>query len=229
MPPFTQTEEQRRRATEAAGTTVEALETAEKAARPTAVPSGIITGQTLTPSTTDLASQITQPQPTPVADISKLEIPAPKLAAPTPEADQASEMVKRFREITAQAGEAEKFRIEQEKAVGIPEAESVIEDLSSQLKFLKGEQEAGALDVETRISQLQQAAGGRGITAGGLAPQERGIRRAGEVAARERAYNAITLSARIDAANNLLGSAERKVERNLRLLIDSLAKFDRSH
>src|SRR3990167_6015501 len=87
-------------------------------------------------------------------DISSLIVPEIKL---TEKQKEESEINKRLRELNERLiGEAA-FRTEQTKALGIPEQETALEDLTQQLRELQTE--AKIIPI-----QLQREAEGRGIT-----------------------------------------------------------------
>ena len=92
-------------------------------------------------------------------------------------------------------------REREEQEFGVAGAEQTYEDYARQLRDIQREQQAIPLTVQSEFL-------GRGVTRSGTAPIEAGR-------LRENAIKALTLSSSLDAAQGLLSSANRKVERAL--------------
>src|SRR3990167_1602635 len=162
-----------------------------------------ITGDLLKP----IAGQNFQaPRTSPVFDVSGLE---PGKSSTSSASDiagtltgpeqQESEINKRLRELNESILGRSAFTTQQETLAGIPESEQALDDLNSRLRDIQ--RQATAIPI-----QLRAGAEGRGITTQILGRQQ-------EKLLQDNAIEALTVSSLIDATQNRLTSAQRKVDR----------------
>src|SRR3990167_6095183 len=154
-----------------------------------------ITGGALTPiPSIPFTGSTTQP----TTPASTLDVPTVQKTEATPTESSIESLLKEIQTgQTALAGQ-ETFRQEKEKEFGVISAETTFEDLSRQLRDLQREQQVTPLKVEKEL---------RGVAAVGEQA------RVSQARNREIAIQALTLSSSLDAAQGLLASANRKVER----------------
>lgn len=153
-----------------------------------------ITTEILTPTPT---LDFQTPDPETIFPVGDLEIPPP-LEPTRPEAE-ASDVIKRLKELTGETVGETAFQAEQEEAAGLPALQQTQQDLSAQLSALQ--KEALAIPL-----QLQQEAAGRGITVGGLRPLQ-------TARLRENAIQALTISSLLEASRGNIALAQQQVDR----------------
>src|SRR3990167_2940954 len=112
---------------------------------------------------------------------------------------QESEINKRIKELNELTIGKSVFTTQQETLAGIPESEQAMDDLNSRLRDIQ--RQAAAIPI-----QLRAGAEGRGITTQILGRQQ-------EKLLQDNAIEALTVSSLIDATQNRLTSAQRKVDR----------------
>lgn len=179
------TEEQRKRAFEAAGLT---------SGQQANVEAGVLDSSLLSPSSSVNFQSPSYPSE---ERASSVEVPQP--TTPTDSENQYENFFKQLQDVQTSISDEGAFRAEQERVSGVEEQETALGDLTTRLRDLQRKETAIPLI-------LQEQSKGQGITAGGLAPIE-----AGEL--RKNAIEALTVSSLIDATSNRLVSAQRKVER----------------
>ena len=155
-----------------------------------------ITGQIIT---SDMLGNTTpfnpvMPDFTPPSDISGLQPAEIKM---TPQEEKQTSFEKRMADIQLSLAGKPAFEAEKRTEFGVAAAEQAYDDLNTQLRDLQRQQQLVPLTIQTQSE-------GRGRTEGGVEPLEIGKRRA-------LAYDALTTSSLIDAAQGRLASAERKV------------------
>ena len=134
------------------------------------------------------------PDYTPPSDISGLQPAEIKM---TSQEEKQTSFEKRLADIQLSLAGKPAFEAEKRTEFGIAAAEQAYDDLNTQLRDLQRQQQLVPLTIQTQSE-------GRGRTEGGVEPLEIGKRRA-------LAYDALTTSSLIDAAQGRLASAERKV------------------
>lgn len=145
--------------------------------------------------------------PTPTIDSLNSEIEnTNQLTAPETDAQNLYDRI--ISEINPELAKEREFRAQERERSGILGFETTQRDLSSQLRRLQGEAKA----IPT---QIQQGAEGRGITAGGAAPLERGR-------LRDNAVKALFISGMLDATNQEIASAKSKIEEAVELKFGAL-------
>ncbi|KKR15225.1 MAG: hypothetical protein UT43_C0005G0021 [Parcubacteria group bacterium GW2011_GWC1_39_29] len=154
-----------------------------------------VTGQIIT---SDMLGQsptpFVSPQVPAPSDISGLPIGEMKL---TPQEEAQTSLEKQMADLALSISGKPAFEAEKRKEFGTEAAQQAYDDLNTQLRDLQRQQQLVPLAI-------QREAEGRGRTEGGVEPLEIGKRRA-------LAYDALTTSSLIDAAQGRLASAERKV------------------
>ena len=115
----------------------------------------------------------------------------------TSEEKEESDINKRIKQLREQLAEKPEFEITKTKEFGVEANKQAFEDLSRQLRDIQREEQ---LVPRT----IQEQSKGRGRTEAGIEPLEIGRRRA-------LVYDALVMASRIDAAQGLLASSERKV------------------
>lgn len=136
------------------------------------------------------------PNPVPIPSVQSLETQAtPPLTETGPE-EQESSLSTQLQSLNDELIGKSADQTTENNNAGIPGLQQTQNDLSTQLSSLKSE--AAAIP-----DQLQLAATGRGITAGGLAPVQ-------TAALRNNSIQALGVSAMLDATNGLLASAQTK-------------------
>lgn len=153
-----------------------------------------ITTEALTPTPT---LDFQTPDPETIFPVGDLEIPPP--LEPTQPETEATDVIKRLKELTGETIGESAFTAEQEEAAGLPGLQQTQQDLSAQLGALQ--KEALAIPL-----QLQQEATGRGITVGGLRPLQ-------TARLRENAIQALTISSLLEASRGNIVLAQQQVDR----------------
>jgi len=154
-----------------------------------------VTGQIITSDTLGQTPiPFVSPEVSPPSDISGLPIAEIKL---TPQEEAQTSLEKQMADLAISISGKPAFEAEKRKEFGIEAAQQAYDDLNTQLRDLQRQQQLVPLAI-------QREAEGRGRTEGGVEPLEIGKRRA-------LAYDALTTSSLIDAAQGRLASAERKV------------------
>ena len=108
-------------------------------------PPTAITSATLIPQT-DRSKQITSPLPTPVYDISGLDVSTKDLFAKTQSESNAQQLANRIQAIQTQATQRPTEQFQQEALQGVPEKQTALRDLETQITALKNE--AAAVPIQ---------------------------------------------------------------------------------